>query len=86
MRPNKAKDKIIAYSTSQAFQDIIGESDFDIIDEVKGIAKNTLNQGHFNKGGVYHNFKFWMNKNAESFGFYEVYTNAKDRIGLKYEP
>ncbi len=27
-----------------------------------------------------------MNKNAESFGFYEVYTNVKDRKGFKYEP
>ena len=86
LSPDRAIDKIIAYSTIPGTSRHHWGTDFDIIDGTKGIVKNPLNEKHFNKGGVYHDFKLWMNKNAESFGFYEVYTNSKDRKGFKYEP
>ena len=30
--------------------------------------------------------KEWLNNNASSFGFYEVYTDNANRKGFKYEP
>lgn len=86
LSPEKAIEKIIAYSTIPGTSRHHWGTDFDIIDGAKGVANNPLNERHFNKGGVYHEFKLWMNKHAEDFGFYEVYTNAKDRKGFKYEP
>lgn len=33
-----------------------------------------------------HNFKLWLDENAEKFGFYLVYTNTPGRKGFAYEP
>ena len=86
LSPSQAIQKIILYSTIPGTSRHHWGTDFDIIDAAKGIVDNPLNEKHFNKNGVYHNFKLWMNENAESFGFYEVYTNDKNRKGFNYEP
>ena len=86
LSPQKAIAKIIAYSTIPGTSRHHWGTDFDIIDGAKGVATNPLNEKHFNPGGVYHEFKLWMNRHAEDFGFYEVYTNKEGRKGFKYEP
>lgn len=86
LSPQKAIQKIIAYSTIPGTSRHHWGTDFDIIDGAKGVVDNPLHEKHFNAGGVYNAFKKWMNANAENFGFFEVYTNTKGRKGFKYEP
>ncbi|MBV7440880.1 M15 family metallopeptidase [Weeksellaceae bacterium TAE3-ERU29] len=86
LSPQKAIEKIILYSTIPGTSRHHWGTDLDIIDGKVGIVDNPLNEKHFNKGGVYHPFKLWLNENAHKFGFYEVYTNEKNRKGFAYEP
>ena len=86
LSPQKAIEKIILYSTIPGTSRHHWGTDLDIIDGKVGIVDNPLNEKHFNKGGVYHPFKLWLNENAHKFDFYEVYTNDKKRKGFAYEP
>lgn len=86
LTPQKAIEKIIAYSTIPGTSRHHWGTDFDIIDGAKGIQDNPLHEKHFNPGGAYHEFKLWLNKYASNYDFYEVYTNEKGRKGFKYEP
>ena len=86
LSPEKAIEKIIEYSTIPGTSRHHWGTDFDIVDGSKGIVDNPLHEKHFNKNGIYHEFKLWLNENAESFGFYEVYTKHEDRKGFYYEP
>lgn len=45
-----------------------------------------LQPRHFENNGCYRKLKVWMDQNANTFGFYLVYTNAPKRKGFKYEP
>ncbi|MDO5654876.1 MAG: M15 family metallopeptidase [Flavobacteriaceae bacterium] len=86
LSPQKAIQKIIAYSTIPGTSRHHWGTDFDMVDAAKGIPTNPLNEKHFNPGGIYYDFKIWLNENAEKYGFFEVYTNEKGRKGFKYEP
>ncbi|MGB1450119.1 MAG: D-alanyl-D-alanine carboxypeptidase family protein, partial [Marinirhabdus sp.] len=62
-------------------------TDIDIIDG--GVAprpENVLRPGLFHGEGPFCKLKTWLDKNAETFGFFEVYTNNANRKGFKYEP
>lgn len=86
MKPIDNLNKIIEYSTIPGTSRHHWGTDLDIIDISKGYPKDPLNEKHFNEGGQMHEFKKWLDKNAEHFGFYLVYTNAPDRKGFHYEP
>lgn len=86
LSPQQAIQKIIKYSTIPGTSRHHWGTDLDIIDGKVGIVENPLNEKHFNKGGVYHPFKLWLNENAAKFDFYETYTNKKGRKGFAYEP
>lgn len=79
-------EKIIQYSTIPGTSRHHWGTDLDIIDGTKGIPSNPLSETHFNQGGRWHKFKLWLDENSEKYGFYLVYTNAKDRKGFAYEP
>lgn len=82
----KTIEKIIQYSTIPGTSRHHWGTDLDIIDSTQGIPSNPLSETHFNEGGRMRKFKLWLDENSEKFGFYLVYTNAKDRKGFAYEP
>lgn len=86
LSPMKAIEKIIEYSTIPGTSRHHWGTDLDIIDSTKGIPDNPLSETHFNKGGRMHNFKLWLDENAEKYGFHLVYTNNPSRKGFAYEP
>ena len=49
-------------------------------------TKSVLQADNFHGTGPYCKLKDWLNEHAESFGFYEVYTNNENRKGFEYEP
>lgn len=79
-------DKIIEYSTIPGTSRHHWGTDLDIIDAIKGIPSDPLNEKHFNVGGSMHKFKLWLDENASKYGFYLVYTDNVNRKGFKYEP
>lgn len=86
LRPEEAIDKIVEYSTIPGTSRHHWGTDLDIVPENNLNLEDELLEAHFNAGGPFHAFKNWLNENAASFGFYEVYTNASGRKGFKYEP
>ena len=83
---NIAIAKIIEYSTIPGNSRHHWGTDLDIIDGNPKQPKNVLLTRHFDENGHYYKLKQWMDKNANSFGFYLVYTNNPQRKGFKYEP
>ena len=61
-------------------------TDIDIIDANTPRPKSVLQADNFHRDGPYCKLKDWLNANAESFGFYEVYNNNESRKGFEYEP
>lgn len=86
LSPEKTIEKIIEYSTIPGTSRHHWGTDLDIVNANKSMPSNPLHEKHFEKGGIYYTFKQWLNENAESYGFYEVYTNDPNRKGFKYEP
>ncbi|MDO5510804.1 MAG: M15 family metallopeptidase [Weeksellaceae bacterium] len=86
MNGDAAVKKIIEYSTMPGTSRHHWGTDFDWVDAKAGIIKNPLNARNYHDKGTYAPLKQWMNENAESFGFYEVYTNNPQRTGFSYEP
>lgn len=84
--PEQAIEKIIEYSTIPGTSRHHWGTDIDIIDGIPKQPKNVLNAMYFEENGPFYNLKKWLDKHAESFGFYLVYTNEKNRNGFKYEP
>jgi len=78
--------KIIEYSTIPGTSRHHWGTDMDIIDANKPMPSDPLEAKHFQKGGIYADFKQWLEENANRYGFYEVYTNNPQRKGFKYEP
>ncbi|MEX1383537.1 M15 family metallopeptidase [Lutibacter sp.] len=84
--PNAALQKIIEYSTLPGSSRHHWGTDIDIIDASVKAPNNLLVESNYDEDGPYFELKKWMDKNAESYGFYLVYTKNSDRKGFKYEP
>ena len=87
MSPEAAIDKIIEYSTIPGTSRHHWGTDIDIIDGgAQPRPSSVLQPEHFHGSGPFCKLKDWLNIHANSFGFYEVYTNNANRKGFKYEP
>lgn len=87
MSPLEAIEKILEYSTIPGTSRHHWGTDIDIIDGgVSPRPKSVLQPELFHGKGPFCKLKEWLNTNANSFGFYEVYTNNANRKGFKYEP
>lgn len=86
LTPKESIKKIIEYSTIPGTSRHHWGTDIDIIDDFPNIKTNVLDPNKFNIGGPYYKLKKWLEKNANNYDFYMVYTNDKYRKGFKYEP
>ncbi len=86
LSPEDTIKKIIEYSTIPGTSRHHWGTDLDIIDAGKSTPSDPLEAKHFEKKGIYADFKQWLTENANRYGFYEVYTNNPKRKGFKYEP
>lgn len=79
-------EKIVEYSTLPGTSRHHWGTDIDIYDASRPVPKSILIEANYENKGVYAKLKQWMDNNAETFGFYLVYTNNDKRKGFKYEP
>ncbi|MBQ4822272.1 M15 family metallopeptidase [Aquimarina sp. MMG016] len=86
LSPIQVIKKIVEYSTIPGTSRHHWGTDLDIVDGNPPQPKGLLLEKNFENNGPFCKFKEWMDKHAESFGFYLVYTDMKDRKGFKYEP
>jgi len=87
MSPEEAISKIIEYSTIPGTSRHHWGTDIDIIDGGTRLRPSSVLQPeHFHGSGPFCKLKDWLNEHANSFGFFEVYTNNANRKGFKYEP
>jgi len=86
LTPDEAVKKIIEYSTIPGTSRHHWGTDLDLIDANAPQPKNVLQPENFHGNGPFCKFKEFMDKNANDFGFYEVYTDNANREGFKYEP
>jgi LAS superfamily LD-carboxypeptidase LdcB len=86
LSPQKSIQKIIRYSTIPGTSRHHWGTDLDIVDRAVPYPANPLNEQHYHDGGAYVKLGNWLRQHAESYGFYLVYTNQKDRKGFEYEP
>ncbi|MCK7590175.1 M15 family metallopeptidase [Subsaxibacter sp. CAU 1640] len=86
LTPEQCLKKIIEYSTIPGSSRHHWATDLDLVDASVQQPKNVLNPSHFDTEGCFWKFKKWMDDNANSYGFYLVYTNNVERKGFKYEP
>ncbi len=86
LSPNQAIQKIVEYSTIPGTSRHHWGTDLDIVDGNAPQPKGLLLAKNFEGDGPFCKFKEWMDKHANSFGFYLVYTDRVDRKGFKYEP
>ncbi|MCF6212636.1 MAG: M15 family metallopeptidase [Flavobacteriaceae bacterium] len=87
LTPQQAIAKIIEYSTIPGTSRHHWATDIDIVDgAVKAPSEDVLQTQFFKEGQVYNKLKKWLDKNANTYGFYLVYTNNPIRKGFNYEP
>ncbi|MAP54286.1 M15 family metallopeptidase [Altibacter sp.] len=86
LSPSEAITKIIEYSTIPGTSRHHWGTDLDLIDSSVPRPQNVLQPEHFHGTGPFCRLKEWMNRHANTFGFYEVYTDNAHRKGFKYEP
>ncbi|MFK5889459.1 MAG: M15 family metallopeptidase [Flavobacteriaceae bacterium] len=87
LSPQQAIAKIIEYSTIPGTSRHHWATDIDIVDgAVKAPSEDVLQAQFFEGGQVYNKLKKWLDKNANTYGFYLVYTKDPNRKGFKYEP
>ncbi|NND62797.1 MAG: M15 family metallopeptidase [Flavobacteriaceae bacterium] len=86
LSPTSAIEKIIEYSTIPGTSRHHWGTDLDLIDANAPRPESVLMAENYHGKGPFCKFKEWMHEHAESFGFYEVYTNNANRKGFKYEP
>lgn len=79
-------NKILEYSALPGASRHHWGTDIDLSDLNVTQPADVLNPKHFKMGGVYEKLGEWLAKNANSFGFYEAYTENPDRPGFHYEP
>lgn len=78
--------KIIEYSTIPGTSRHHWGTDIDIIDDNATYSGDVLVPEKFHGNGPFCKLREWLEKHANDFGFYIVYTANKDRKGFKYEP
>ena len=86
LSPVKAIKKIIAYSTIPGTSRHHWATDIDIIDQNATYSGDVLVPEKFHGDGPFCKLREWLEKNANTYGFYIVYTNNAQRKGFKYEP
>ncbi|MEL6810913.1 MAG: M15 family metallopeptidase [Bacteroidota bacterium] len=86
LTPEQAIEKIIEYSTIPGTSRHHWGTDIDIIDANAPRPKSVLQAKNFHGKGPFCKLKEWLNEYAQSFGFYEVYTDNAHRLGFEYEP
>lgn len=86
LSPTEAIENIVEYSTIPGTSRHHWGTDIDIIDSNAAQPENILQARHFHGKGPYCKLKEWLDEHAESFGFYEVYTDDPHRKGFEYEP
>ena len=84
--PEKAILEIIRFSTIPGTSRHHWGTEIDIIDADYPDEKDVLKSEKFEKNGIYHKLKNWLDKNSKRFGFYLTYNNDSDRKGFEYEP
>jgi len=86
MTPLDAMAKIIAYSTYPGTSRHHWGTDIDIFDAAATYSGSVLDPDKFEGDGPFCELKEWMDKNANTYGFYLVYTKNPNRKGFNYEP
>lgn len=86
LSPKDALVKIIEYSTIPGTSRHHWGTDIDIIQGNVERPQSVLQAQHFHGEGPFCKLKDWLNLHANSFGFFEVYTDNPNRKGFKYEP
>jgi len=87
LTPQQAIAKIIEYATIPGTSRHHWATDVDIVDgAVKAPTDDVLQARFFKAGQVYAKLKKWLDKHANKYGFYLVYTDDNKRKGFKYEP
>lgn len=86
MSPEAAIEKIIEYSTIPGTSRHHWGTDLDLIDGNAPRPESVLQAENFHGKGPFCKLKEWLNTHANTFGFYEVYTDLPDRTGFSYEP
>ena len=86
LSPTASIEKIIEYSTIPGTSRHHWGTDLDLIDGAKKVEGDVLVPSKFHGNGPFCKFKEWMDKNAATYDFYLVYTDASERKGFNYEP
>lgn len=86
LSPLNAIKKIIEYSTIPGTSRHHWATDIDIIDKSASYSGDVLVPKKFHGDGPFCKLREWLETNANSFGFYIVYTDRSNRKGFKYEP
>nr|WP_173427057.1 M15 family metallopeptidase [Kordia jejudonensis] len=86
LSPINAIKKIIEYSTIPGTSRHHWATDIDIIDKNASYSGDVLVPKKFHGDGPFCKLREWLENNANSFGFYIVYTDKAGRKGFKYEP
>jgi len=86
LSPIASIEKIIEYSTIPGTSRHHWATDIDIVDGGKKVQGDMLVPSKFHGNGPYCDFKEWMDKHANSYDFYLVYTDVSSRKGFNYEP
>ena len=61
-------------------------TDVDITGEIRTPEAHTLRARYFVTGGIFEDVAVWLRYNANTFGFYRVYTEKPGRTGFRSEP
>ncbi|AEE18531.1 D-alanyl-D-alanine carboxypeptidase-like protein [Dokdonia sp. Hel_I_63] len=86
LNPTAAIEKIIQYSTIPGTSRHHWGTDIDIVDATPKVSGGLLIPSKFHGNGPFCKFKEWMDNNANTYGFYLVYTDNQNRNGFNYEP
>ena len=86
MSPKEAIEHILQYSSIPGTSRHHWGTDIDITDSNAPKQKRVLVPEKFHNNGPFAPLRKWMEKNANRFGFYLVYTNDTTRTGFSYEP
>ncbi|WP_416444220.1 M15 family metallopeptidase [Leeuwenhoekiella sp. A16] len=86
LSPEDAIAKIIEYSTIPGTSRHHWGTDLDIIDANGKTSGDVLVPSKFHGNGPFCKLKEWLDKHANEFDFYLVYTDLPLRQGFNYEP